>query len=345
MMPFMPRLLALFALAISLWFPSTRAHAADPISTTIDALQRPDDRRHVIVDGASPAAVGGLFPGQNVAVESTTFTTVPWRPIDAVVFGPTRLNAASSLVGPLLANGTRVLVQTDARPPGPWPWERTVDGWLARYDIVGPSRFVAPAVYDSADLRPIGRPDNQRRNVVLLATLFSLCTIGLAIAVRGRHTVVTIVGFSVLACGGLIAWASQQSVIRETRAVIIVQSGSLQQVDLWTFQRSPAPIDEQVDATVTGWPVLRSRQHAMRSGVNVIDAPNGPQVAYRVDRGVPMVLLNRTIESSVAIPEHLKPIDVRWRALASQYRERGVELMGVDEASGDAVTIWLRLVR
>jgi hypothetical protein len=307
-----------------------------------EAFPLPDGRRHVILDGASPAVVGGLFGHDEVVFESQTLTSVPWRPIDAVAFGPARLATAQALAADLLARGIVVVVATESRPPGPWPWQRVSGGWMARYGVVGPSRFVAPGVYASVDLRPVGRPAGQRRELLLLVTLYALGALGTVVLIGSfRGAVMTLFLLSASASAGLLLWGSLQERLHSTGVSVIIQSGDLRQVDRWTFERAPAPTDRQIDPAITGWPVFRSPVHRDQSRAAVVGANS---VSYRLDRRTPMALLQRSLTAQPSPPVSPAPLPLRWRSLVSQYRAQGVEVLGMTSGPADDSdsTIWLR---
>jgi hypothetical protein len=351
-----------FILAIVLWcggVTGPQAVAQDPLagitppsswlaSATVGAGR--EDQRFVILDGATPSDADRLFPGREIVTTQTTLTHVEWESPDAVVFGPTRATAATpEVVGQLLANGSEVVVLGGAgaaRPAGPWPWRAIEGGWMARFPLAGPPRFVSPELYDTLDLRPVGRPAWVRRQVVLIGCLTALAVVAATLLPTDhRRAARVVVGVGGLASVAIVLWSiATADVVRDRVRVVVVSPDGLAQVDEWTFDRSPGPIAVMANPDSLGYPVLRSPLHERLAGLHVDS--NG--LAYRVERDLPMVLLRRQIVTEPGTPPAASTATLHPGVdrIARLYESPNVKLLGVSQAdaSSPAPTVWLRFV-
>lgn len=290
-----------------------------------------DDQRFVVLDGATPADAERLFPGMEIVTTQTALNDVTWESPSAVVFGPARASAATPrLVGKLLANGSEVVLLGSRTPPaGPWRWQPAPggNGWLATYPLAGPARFVSPEVYDSVDLRPVGRPTRVRFHAVLVGCLVVLA-FGAAASLpsdhrrAARYALLTGVGVTL----AVVVWTMRAgSVIRDPVTVVVVSPGGLAQVDHWTFDRTPGPTDVQADPARVGYPVLRSHAHEALARLNV----GADGLSYVVDRHLPMALLNRQVVTWVEPVEAVTPLPKELARLAALYEGPDVKLVGL----------------
>lgn len=292
--------------------------------------------RIVVLDGAPVGTADSLFAGDTVVTRVETVVAAdPLQSVDAVIFGPTRTAAATSLTPSLLANGTTVAVMAPHRPDGPWPWKQMKDGWVARYDVVGPSRLTDSSIYDAVSLGPVGRPPAMRRQIVLLALLFALAAVG-ATLLR-RRAVWAVVAVSVISTVGIVAWGQSQPTVVVNRVNIVITTGGIEQLDEWMFQRSPVPTSVAVTGGKEGWPVPRSPLHAQRAKITI----TGLTATYHLDRELPMAVLRRTLRPTIDEDWAYSAVTPNLRRSLARYESADVHFMGMTRASDGTPTIWL----
>ncbi|HEV7300360.1 MAG TPA: hypothetical protein VGN72_13420 [Tepidisphaeraceae bacterium] len=296
------------------------------------------DEKVVWIDGASPDDATALFPDDRVVTVQQPITGIGWESPDAVIFGPARATDAGGLIGPLLANGTRVVLQADAKPTGPWAWERSPMGWTTQYTVAGPSRFLSPTAYDAIEVRPTGRPVELRRRLVLLVGLFALAA--LAASLLRRWAMWGVIGASALATVGLVLWGNANATVVRQRVTVVVTTGDVQQVDRWTVDRAPADMRLTSDPDTVGWPVLRSVEHERAAELGLGRA----SLAYYVGPEIPMLLLYRDVQAATGVPAALQAVSPRWRRLAWLYVGPGTSIVGMETGNetSKSPTIWLR---
>ncbi len=301
------------------------------------------DQRFVILDGATPADTDGLFPGMEVVTTQMSLDRVTWESPNAVVFGPSRAAAVSpELVGQLLANGSAVVVKGQPAPQGPWAWEPITGGSQVSVPIAGPSRFVSPDIYDAYNLQPVGRTVALRKQVVLLGCLATLA-IGAAALLppkraQARWAVLLTTGIATI---GLIVWAWQSEDVIRTRLKIVVIGKDVAQVDAWTFERSPGPTHVTEDPRDIGYPVLHATAHERLAGLDV----QPESLNYIVDRRLPMALLKRTVEPTVAPPASIAAVPFELRRVTGLYQSPQVRVLGVTNdptADESVITLWFQ---
>jgi hypothetical protein len=286
-----------------------------------------DDQRWVVLDGASQDDAAGLFPGKDVVTQALAVQgpAVAWEAADAIVFGPGRLSAAR--VGPLLSAGLTVVSTSNISPDGPWVWQQAGSGWKTSFAIAGPQGRFSTDVYSAINLRPVGRPIWARYRVVLMAGLFVLAALA-AMLLRRRAALMVMV-VATVASVGLMRWTLSHEPVAHQRIRVIIQNGALQQVDQWMVQKSLDQAVLHVDPEVMGWPVYRSRAHALQMPMQV--RPGDLSVQLKS----PLILLHRKIEPAQARPDDMPAVTPALRAVASLYEGNGVELIGVQPATRD----------
>ena len=291
----------------------------------------------VWVDGAPPGDAAALYPNDRVVTVQQTITGIGCESPSAVIFGPGRTSDGSKLVGEFLANGTRVVLQSDTKPEGPWTWERSPIGWTTTHAIAGPPLFLSPAVYDAIDLRPTGRPAELRRRVVLLVGLFALAA--LAASLLRRWAVWGVIAVSAVATVGLFKWSTANATVVRQGVTVMMTTGGVQQVDRWTFDRAPGPLRLEADPALLGWPVLRSVEHERATELEVSDTA----VGYEIAPATPMVLLRRSLRAATEPPVTLATIPPQWRRLVALYITQGTAITGMEDAGDSAKgpTLWL----
>jgi hypothetical protein len=164
-----------------------------------------------------------------------------WEAMDELIVdaaGAARLGGDQLLA--LLALGVDIMVPGDARPTVDMPWEREGDGWVLRYEPLGPRGSVfAPAMLPVAGSQP-GLPERVRRQALLAAALFAILATAVAMW-RSRRMVLSataLVAATVVAIG---AWQSRQPKIRLMQGTITIQKGAFTQRDAWRYAFASEP--------------------------------------------------------------------------------------------------------
>ena len=283
--------------------------------------------------GGDTGATAGLFAGKTVIPVSLDATNPLRGPpaacesLDAVVLdrAPPEYLARS-----LAAGGTAVAVRSAAQPEANLlPWRRAGEAWVLSNDPVGPRGAIVPEAYlPTYGWRP-GRTPETRRQVVLIAVLFSLFFFA-ATLWRSRLAVIVVVGLSAAACGALAFRAGRQSPVTVAGAVVFVRHGGIFQVDQWEFIKCMAPATTGFRPTLAARPVFASVGHFERSGVRLACGPDGMPLAFTfpLTPESSMAFLTRLASPTDALPDPAARGSPLWPLVREGYLRPGWRAAG-----------------
>jgi hypothetical protein len=248
------------------------------VETKLTALG--GDDRLVGYSGGDAGAATALFAGKTiipVALDLAQPLREPyaaWETLDAAVLDRAPRSAA------LAAGGTAIVVRTGARPSANvLPFRQAGDAWVMSHDPLGPRGVIAPEAYEPTYGWHPGRSPAVRRQVVLIAVLFTVLVVA-ATLWRSRLAVAAVVTLCVAACGALAYRASHQSPVTAARGVVLVRRGDALQSDQWEFYKSMAATTAEYRPAPMARPVFASAQHYQRAGLRLWCDPDGQPILF-----------------------------------------------------------------
>ena len=295
----------------------------------IDVTLTPVEPRQVLIGvagvdvGASTAAAAGLFPGKEILAVPLSGTPPiggnpdAWEALDAVVFDA----PDSVLLADLLANGMTVIIRSDARPRGRWPWQGRPGRWFVKFEAAGPTGAVQPEVYDAVAAWRAGWPAPLRRRALLLAGVFCLLVVGVTLWRRTRLAALAVVASCAAAVAGFAWWGARQPLMCEVITTVSVMSGSGTQDDHWTYLRPLRRREVGVDWAWRSKPVFASARHVRETDLILhVGAAGRPfRFTWRAEPGTTLAFLNRSFSPYVGtnIPPAARTPLTPTRELAS----------------------------
>jgi hypothetical protein len=278
----------------------------------VDAALVPVEPSQVLVGvvgadaAASTAGVAELFPGRPVVAVTLAATPpmpghpVAWEALDAAVFDePDHVFLAE-----LLGQGVSVMVRSQAKPGGRWPWQGGPGRWFVPFDAAGPRGALHPEVYAPvAPWRP-GWPAPARRRAVLLAMVFCLVALATTLWRRTWAAALGVVVVAVASAAGFGWWGSRQPAVRELITGVEVCGPGGTQNDHWSYYRPLRPCQIAITWQWRTKPVFASAGHLRETDIHLdVGAAGRPSgFTWQSRAGVTLAFLGRRFDPSVGIP-------------------------------------------
>ena len=168
-----------------------------------------------------------------------------YESLDLLVLGPAALpRVKESAVISLLAGGTAVLVRSDERPVGDWPWRKLEDRsastqpltwWLLDHATVGPRSIVDMEAYAPTYGWEHGWHSGIRKRVLLLAVLSAIVLLGVSLW-RSRFAAWAAIALCALVTAGVLGWSHRQSPLLSAGGSLVEWDGSICQHDQWAYR-------------------------------------------------------------------------------------------------------------
>ena len=227
-----------------------------------------DDERLVAVADDGPIDAASLFSDAKiVSVRLDLSRTLlepaqAWESLDAIVLSSTaarRVTDEQRQV--LLAAGVALAIRSLQPPDTRWPWVHRGEYWVLRHPLAGPNHVVEPAAYGPTYGWCRGWPLVFRRQILLVAAVFILLTLGLRLW-RTRIAILVMLAFCALAWGMLLRWYGQQSAVLTLSAGVMISDGRVAQVDLWHWLSPVRAANATFPAGDLCHPILPDPNHA-----------------------------------------------------------------------------------
>jgi hypothetical protein len=328
------------------------------VETKLTALGLDD--RLVGYAGGDASAAAPLFPGKTVIPVPLDLTQplrgplVAWETLDAAVIDALPKNYPSNFLPAgsgtaeypaecLAAGGSAIVLRSPALPMSDsLPWHRTGDAWVLFHDPLGPRGVIAPEAYEPTYGWHPGRPPAVRRQVVLIAVLFTVLVVA-ATLWRSRFAVAAVAALCAAACGALAYRASHQSPVTAARGVILVRHGDALQSDEWEFYKSMAATTAEYRPAPMARPVFASAQHYQRAGLRLWCDPDGQPILFTFPLTPQTAMAFLTRSAVAASDEHYDPTargSPLWPLVREGYLRAGVHAAGeVNGARPDGSTV------
>lgn len=186
-----------------------------------------------------PHLAAALFPDRPVLqlpldVDFPSMPPLACEVLDAlVVEGP--LGAGHLDTGRWLEAGVVLVVRSETRPDGYWPWRREAGAWVLRPPGAGPrTSLVGEAGYLPAFSWRPGRDPDVRRNAAVVGAVVALLMLT-PLLLPSRWRVPGALAAGLLACGGVLGWWMHLPATTSIAGSIVVEDDGLVQHDYWVY--------------------------------------------------------------------------------------------------------------
>ena len=249
-----------------------------------------------LVGSASEAEARRLLPGRDIIPIHLdwplTKAAYAWEALDAIVIADAP-PPDDGTIEELLGSGVAFYVNSHKRPDDRWPWQQDGSSGRLRYDPLGPRDCFAEPTAVLASYEP-GISAASRRNIVVLATIFIILTLG-ATLLRGKTRLITIACIAIGSFIAIYAWINIQPAARSAGGDVTVFSPNLLQEDFWWFQAGLRADVARVNGGAR--PMISDWSEASAAELMLVwrDDPRIPLLEYRTSRGTKMAFLTRVV--------------------------------------------------
>ena len=269
-----------------------------------------------------------------------------WELLDAVVIdGPTFSRLGMTKLAPLAAGGTSIIVLSQQRPVGAWPWVRHGPAWVLKHDVAGPRQLVYDddgQIYMRVSNWTPHWPAALRWRLVVYGVLALLVLTATAL-VPWRWAGVLALLLAGGATAGFMAWRQSQSPIATLAGEIRVESPQAVQHDRWVFRSPLMP-----SAAATPWepnlrPVFASPRHRELIPAALVCKASGEPAYWSYELGSRMKLAMFSRSLSMSRPaDPVQPVEHTplWDLADARYLRRAWSVVGqVPAPAGGAMSL------
>jgi hypothetical protein len=228
---------------------------------------------------------------------------IVWEALDGLVLDA---SSAARLIddqrSTFLASGMLIAVPSVQPPDRRWPWVRQGGFWVLRHEVAGPTSAIAPEAYLPVEGERPGWPANFRRQVVLIAVLFSIIALALTLW-RSRWMIVASVGL----CAGttllLAWWFHQQPLVVSRSAAVCLRGRDLTQCDRWQWESAIGEATSSYHSSIPARPVFASLRQIEQTGIRLVVQPNGSwSFDFYLNGGASLAFVTRTVSLDPYLP-------------------------------------------
>jgi len=261
-----------------------------------------------------------------------------WTGLDAAVLSPAaRARLSDAQISTLLSAGVALIVN-DAQPPDlHWPWQHLGNLWVLRHNVAGPQDAVRAEAYTPTYAWDRGLPASTRRQIVLVAVIFSILAIGLSLW-RFRYSTLAFL----LVCAVTIALVWLVYLRRPTELVmaktIAVHDSKFTQFDHWTWRATLRESHFTQPVLQYTVPVFASFRQIDTSELHLSCDYQGHPLSYdfRLAPDQSLAFVSRDILGSIPTPGSYGPVESRWRDFAIDlYMTQADQLAGEAQITPD----------
>jgi hypothetical protein len=298
-----------------------------------------EHQRLVATAGAEVDLAKDLFPGEQILPVELDLARplldppLAWTGLDAVVLSaPARARLTDRQISVLLAGGVVIVAEGDQAPR--WPWQPLRNAWALRHDVVGPREPVRAEAYAPTRAWDRGVPAAWRGQIVLVAALFAILAVGLALWPWRYSTGVFLVLCVLTVVFVVLAYLRRPPELTMRKGVV-VEDPRFTQTEVWVWHaclRESRLGRAAVEFTV---PVFASARQVDQCDPRLICDGRGRPVSYDFRLGVDQSLafVTRSVSASPNPPAfptlNLPPPDSVWRDFAGElYLRPGDRLVG-----------------
>jgi hypothetical protein len=263
------------------------ADADHPSAQNFRALG--DDERLVGAADPDESLASQLFPGKRIhtvrldLADPLPGSATAWGALDAVLLdAAAAARVTEQQVATLLAAGTAVAIRSDARPGGPWPWERRGPWWVVRLDLAGPRGVIEPDAYAPVAGRAVGWPRSFRRQLTFALIAFAIAAVAASLW-KSKWTWAAVVLICVGATAVVVMSRQDQVPIRTTDAAVLVRANGWGQDDEWSYYTAVVP-GESTMTPAPGElirPIFSSNRHFQTTNIALDCDGDGAPMRFR----------------------------------------------------------------
>jgi hypothetical protein len=302
--------------------------------------ERRDDER--LVGSTSANLPADLFPDTRLipirldSADPLPGPAVAWETLDAVLLDSPLFQRLGDETRSTLLSGGVVLAARGDRPDPRWPWRRQGSLWILAAKPVGPhDELVDDSVYAPTYAWMPGWPPRVRGQVVGIAALLLLVTVGLLQLGRNRATAGLAISILLLSAVAIFWWKASLGSVDRGGGDIVIAGNGLSQRDGWVYQRAKTTSTQIV--RWTGWthPLFASVNEMNRSEMRVSVSPGDQlEFIYQAIAGHTMAFVRREIQPGgmpATVATDGSPMEQAARAA---YTARGMKVVGETTAPG-----------
>jgi hypothetical protein len=266
-----------------------------------------------------------LFPGETVIpVQLDGAAPIPgpttaWESLDALVLDSSG-KLTSDQITALLAGGTAIAVKADSptssAPDTTWPWALEHGFWV----LHAPPALSAQA--SDAAYQPVagwdqGEPSVYRRHIVLLAVVFAVLLLGIAL-LRTWWSPLIAVALAAAAVIFVPMWDAMQSPISTKSGTVCVQ-GTPAVADTWVYQGAYRDCENRLRYSGLAIPILPESGGPQNVTLqcNTVGIPLG--FGFHLPANTPGVFVFRAVLPAPPALAPAQPITTPLRMLLPQY--------------------------